>query len=68
MGFVLFCSDRIQLSFQDGNGLIDRRELGLMMRFMGETLTEEEIQVSRDRVRQHKLIHELRQIMLSVMM
>ena len=30
---------------QDGNGFIDRRELGLMMRFMGETLAEEEIQV-----------------------
>ena len=29
----------------DGNGYIDRRELGLMMRFMGETLTEDEIQV-----------------------
>ena len=29
----------------DGNGYIDRRELGLMMRFMGETLTEGEIQV-----------------------
>ena len=29
----------------DGNGFIDRRELGLMMRFMGETLTEGEIQV-----------------------
>ena len=30
---------------QDGNGFIDRRELGLMMRFMGESLTEKEIQV-----------------------
>ena len=29
----------------DGNGYIDRKELGLMMRFMGETLTEAEIQV-----------------------
>lgn len=29
----------------DGNGFIDRRELGLMMRFMGEALTEGEIQV-----------------------
>ena len=29
----------------DGNGFIDRRELGLMMRFMGESLTEGEIQV-----------------------
>ena len=33
------------IEFQDGNGFIDRRELGLMMRFMGERLTEEEIQV-----------------------
>ena len=32
-------------STQDGNGFIDRRELGLMMRFMGETLSEAEIQV-----------------------
>ena len=31
--------------FQDGNGFIDRRELGLMMKFMGETITEREIQV-----------------------
>ena len=31
---------------EDGNGFIDRRELGLMMRFMGERLTEEEIQVA----------------------
>jgi len=30
----------------DGNGYIDRKELGLMMRFMGESLTEAEIQVS----------------------
>ena len=29
----------------DGNGYIDRKELGLMMRFSGETLTEAEIQV-----------------------
>ena len=34
--------------FQDGNGFIDRRELGLMMRFMGESLTEKEIQVGWD--------------------
>ena len=30
---------------QDGNGFIDRSELGLMMRFMGESLTDKEIQV-----------------------
>merc|ERR1712080_285998 len=27
----------------DGNGYIDRRELGLMMRFIGEPVTQEEI-------------------------
>merc|ERR1719511_647800 len=27
----------------DGNGYIDRRELGLMMKFMGEPVTQEEI-------------------------
>merc|ERR1711872_1016998 len=32
----------------DGNGFIDRRELGLMMRFMGESLTEREIQMIID--------------------
>ena len=31
---------------KDGNGFIDRRELGLMMRFMGENLSEAEIQVN----------------------
>jgi hypothetical protein len=31
---------------QDGNGYIDRRELGLMMRFLGEPVTQEEIDVS----------------------
>ena len=36
----------------DGNGFIDRKELGLMMRFMGETLTEEEIQVEEMNKRQ----------------
>ena len=28
---------------QDGNGFIDRRELAIMMRHLGEPLTEEEI-------------------------
>ena len=32
---------------QDGNGYIDRRELALMMRFIGEPVTQEEIDVSR---------------------
>ena len=31
---------------QDRNGYIDRRELGLMMKFMGEPVTQEEIDVS----------------------
>ena len=31
---------------QDGNGYIDRRELALMMRFIGEPVTQEEIDVS----------------------
>ena len=30
---------------QDGNGFIDRRELALMMRFSGEAVSEEEIEV-----------------------
>ena len=30
---------------QDRNGYIDRRELGLMMKFMGEPVTQEEIDV-----------------------
>ena len=34
------------LYFQDRNGYIDRRELGLMMKFMGEPVTQEEIDVS----------------------
>ena len=29
---------------QDGNGYIDRRELALMMRFSGESVSEEEIE------------------------
>ena len=33
-------------SVQDGNGYIDRRELGLMMKFIGEPVTQEEIDVS----------------------
>ena len=33
------------LEFQDGNGFIDRRELTLMMRFSGEAVSEEEIEV-----------------------
>ena len=36
------------LYFQDRNGYIDRRELGLMMKFMGEPVTQEEIDVSHD--------------------
>ena len=36
------------LYFQDRNGYIDRRELGLMMKFMGEPVTQEEIDVSQD--------------------
>merc|ERR1712038_468694 len=32
----------------DGNGFIDRRELGLIMKFMGEALTEREIQMIID--------------------
>ena len=34
--------------FQDRNGYIDRRELGLMMKFMGEPVTQEEIDVRVD--------------------
>ena len=34
------------LEFQDGNGFIDRRELALMMRFSGEAVSEEEIEVT----------------------
>ena len=30
---------------QDGNGYIDRRELALMMRFIGEPVSQEEIDV-----------------------
>ena len=30
---------------QDGNGYIDRRELALMMRFSGESVSETEIEV-----------------------
>ncbi|XP_023347177.1 calmodulin isoform X2 [Eurytemora carolleeae] len=33
---------------EDGNGFIDRRELSLMMRFMGESLTETEINLIID--------------------
>ena len=36
--------------FQDRNGYIDRRELGLMMKFMGEPVTQEEIDVSGEMV------------------
>jgi len=32
----------------DGNGFIDRRELSMMMRFMGESVTESEIQLILD--------------------
>ena len=37
---------RKSLLLQDGNGYIDRRELALMMRFLGEPVTQEEIDVS----------------------
>jgi len=44
--------EQIREAFQvfdgDGNGYIDRRELSLMMRFMGESLTETEIQLILD--------------------
>ena len=33
----------VQHIHQDGNGFIDRRELAIMMRHLGEPLTEEEI-------------------------
>jgi Ca2+-binding EF-hand superfamily protein len=32
----------------DGNGFISRRELGQMMKFMGEALTDKEIQMIID--------------------
>ena len=34
----------LTLTVQDGNGYIDRRELALMMRFSGESVSEEEIE------------------------
>ena len=40
---------RVILSLQDRNGYIDRRELGLMMKFMGEPVTQEEIDVRSSR-------------------
>ena len=40
-GIIFF----IPVLLEDGNGFIDRRELSLMMRFMGENLTETEIQL-----------------------
>ena len=40
---------RVILSLQDRNGYIDRRELGLMMKFMGEPVTQEEIDVRSPR-------------------
>ena len=43
--FLLSNCDRVL--FQDGNGYIDRRELALMMRFIGEPVTQEEIDVRR---------------------
>ena len=45
MFFLLSNCDRVL--FQDGNGYIDRRELALMMRFIGEPVTQEEIDVRR---------------------
>ena len=35
-----------RMVIQDGNGYIDRRELALMMRFIGEPVSQEEIDVS----------------------
>ena len=36
----------LEYSLQDGNGYIDRRELAHMMRFIGEPVSQEEIDVS----------------------
>ena len=38
------CCCNLTLPVQDGNGYIDRRELALMMRFSGESVSEEEIE------------------------
>ena len=43
VSYVQHCCSLI-LPVQDGNGYIDRRELALMMRFSGESVSEEEIQ------------------------
>ena len=43
----LLLSNCDRVVFQDGNGYIDRRELALMMRFIGEPVTQEEIDVRR---------------------
>ena len=44
--FTWITSQVLSLKFQDGNGLIDRRELALMMRFSGEAVSEQEIEVT----------------------
>ena len=46
--------------FQDRNGYIDRRELGLMMKFMGEPVTQEEIDVRVDTL--HRFLNLLNNI------
>ena len=40
---VLFVYNLIQTLIQDGNGYIDRQELAIMLRFMGENISEAEI-------------------------
>ena len=37
---VLFVYNLIQTLIQDGNGYIDRQELAIMLRFMGENISE----------------------------
>ena len=44
--FTWITSQVLSLKFQDGNGFIDRRELALMMRFSGEAVSEQEIEVT----------------------
>ena len=40
---ILFVYNLIQTLIQDGNGYIDRQELAIMLRFMGENISEAEI-------------------------
>ena len=44
--YTSITSQVLSLKFQDGNGFIDRRELALMMRFSGEAVSEQEIEVT----------------------